>query len=263
MAYARYVALGDSTTEGLEDPYADGSGWCGFADRLAGRLAELNPDLGYANLAIRGRLACQIHAEQLEPALALQPDLASVVGGLNDILRPRVDLDAVAGHVDAMIGALRAAGIDVLTLTYPDPAAIIPLARGARGRTLAHNANVREICSRHGARLADLERRGVTDPRLWAPDRLHANPEGHARIAAAMAEALELPGADGAWADPLPPAGPGPRAHLLVMREAAWFGRHMAPWVVRRLRGRSSGDGRTAKRPTLGPVLPLVREDAG
>ena len=73
---------------------------------------------------------------------------------------------------------LRAAGAEVLTLTYPDPAAIIPLARGARGRTLAHNANVREICSRHGARLADLERRGVTDPRLWAPDRLHANPEG-------------------------------------------------------------------------------------
>jgi hypothetical protein len=75
----------------------DGSGWCGFADRLAGRLAELNPDLGYANLAIRGRLARQIRAEQLEPALALQPDVASVIGGLNDILRPRVDLDAVAG----------------------------------------------------------------------------------------------------------------------------------------------------------------------
>jgi lysophospholipase L1-like esterase len=263
VSYARYVALGDSTTEGLEDRYADGSGWCGFADRLAGRLAELNPDLGYANLAIRGRLARQIRAEQLEPALALQPDVASVIGGLNDILRPRVDLDAVAGHVDAMIGALRAAGAEVLTLTYPDPAAIIPLARGARGRTLAHNENVREICVRRGARLADLERRGVADPRLWAPDRLHANPEGHARIAAAMAQALDLPGADDAWADPLPPAGPGPRAHLLVMREAAWFGRHMAPWVVRRVRGRSSGDGRTAKRPTLGPVLPLVREDAG
>jgi lysophospholipase L1-like esterase len=259
VAFARYVALGDSTTEGLEDPYPDG-GWRGFADRLAGRLAELNPDLGYANLAVRGRLAGQIRDEQLEPALALGPDLASVVGGLNDILRPRVDLDVVAGHLDAMIGALRAACAEVLTLTYPDPARIIPLARGARGRALRHNANLREICTRHGARLADLERRGVADPRLWAPDRLHANPAGHARIAAAMAEALELPGAGGAWADPLPPAGPGPRAHLVVVREAAWFGRHMAPWVVRRLRGVSSGDGVTAKRPTLGPV-PVLRED--
>ena len=93
-----------------------------------------------------------------------------------------------------------------------------------------------------------------------APDRLHANPEGHARIAAAMAETLELPGAGADWSDPLPPAGPGPRAHLVVAREAAWFGRHMAPWVVRRLRGVSSGDGVTAKRPTLGPV-PVLRED--
>ena len=259
MAFTRYVALGDSTTEGLEDPYPDG-GWRGFADRLAGRLAELNPDLGYANLAVRGRLAGQIRDEQLEPALALGPDVASVVGGLNDILRPRVDLDVVARHLDAMIASLRAAGAEVLTLTYPDPAAIIPLARGARGRTLRHNANLREICAPHGARLADLERRGVADPRLWAPDRLHANPEGHARIAAAMAEALELPGAGDAWADPLPPAGPGPRAHLVVVREAAWFGRHMAPWVVRRLRGVSSGDGVTAKRPTLGPV-PILREE--
>ena len=79
--FQRYVALGDSTTEGLEDPYEDGSGYRGWADRLAEALAAANPELTYANLAIRGRKVPQIRAEQLEPALALRPDLASIVGG--------------------------------------------------------------------------------------------------------------------------------------------------------------------------------------
>jgi lysophospholipase L1-like esterase len=68
MSFERYVAIGDSTTEGLDDPYPGGAGYRGWADRLAGRLAELQPDLRYANLVIRGRLAAQVHAEQLELA---------------------------------------------------------------------------------------------------------------------------------------------------------------------------------------------------
>ena len=104
--FSRYVALGDSTTEGLDDPYPDGT-YRGWADRLAERLAVDNPDFGYANLAIRGRKVPQIRAEQLEPALALKPDLASVIGGLNDILRRNVDLDLVCGDLEAMIEALR------------------------------------------------------------------------------------------------------------------------------------------------------------
>src|SRR3954466_9574620 len=91
--FHRYVALGDSGTEGVGDePHPDGSerGW---ADRLAAILAEKNPQLLYAHLAVRGRLTAQIHEEQLGPALALEPDLATVMAGLNDIIRPRHDLD--------------------------------------------------------------------------------------------------------------------------------------------------------------------------
>ena len=51
MAFLRYVAIGDSTTEGLEDPYPDGSGYRGWADRLAERMAQASPGLLYANLA--------------------------------------------------------------------------------------------------------------------------------------------------------------------------------------------------------------------
>src|ERR671928_2060591 len=107
--FKRYVAIGDSTTEGLDDPYPDG-GFRGFADRLAGDLALVEPELRYANLAVRGRLARQIREQQLEPALALEPDLASVVAGLNDTLRGDFDLDATAEAVEAMLVALTEAG---------------------------------------------------------------------------------------------------------------------------------------------------------
>ena len=78
--YLRYVALGDSQTEGLGDG-DDTVGLRGFADRLAEHLAAVNPGLRYANLAVRGRVADQVRAEQLGPALALHPALAAVVAG--------------------------------------------------------------------------------------------------------------------------------------------------------------------------------------
>lgn len=249
MPFSRYVALGDSTTEGLDDPAPDGAGHVGFADRLAVRLARENPELLYANLAIRGRKMGQIRDEQLEPALALQPDLATVVGGLNDILRPRVDLDQVCADFDGIVCALRAQGATVVGVTFPDPAKIMPTARFVRGRVHAYNEVLRSIASRRGMVLVDLGERGVVDPRLWSVDRLHANGEGHQRITDAIAEALGLQPDGDPWA-PLPPGVRVPR-HVAVAREAAWVGRHMTPWVMRRVRGRSSGDGVVAKRPAL------------
>jgi lysophospholipase L1-like esterase len=253
MAYRRYVAIGDSTTEGLDDPYPDGR-FRGFADRLAGDLALLEPDLLYANLAVRGRLAGQVRAEQLEPALALQPDLASVVAGLNDTLRGDFDLDATAGEIEAMLVALRAAGADVITMTFPDPVKVNPIARLAKARMVALNARIREVAERTGSHVVDLERTPVaSDPRLWSVDRLHANPEGHRRIAAAAAHLLGLPDAGDAWSAALPPTMRRGMRHALTA-EVTWAARYFLPWVIRRARGRSSGDGIVAKRPELAPV---------
>jgi len=248
--YRRYVALGDSTTEGLQDPYDDRPGYRGWADRLAERIDAAAPGLLYANLAVRGRKIVQIRDEQLGPALAMRPDLASVYGGINDILRPKVDLDGIAEVMRTMVGALSAGGATVLMLTYVDPAQIIPLARGASARTRAYNAALRTIARDHDARVVDLGRHGVADPRLWHPDRLHANGEGHQRIADAAAHALGLPGADASWRLPLPPA-PAASRRAALSGDLRWAGTHLAPWVGRRIRGRSSGDGLTAKRPEL------------
>jgi len=248
--FNRFVAIGDSTTEGLEDRNPDGT-YRGWADRLAEQLAAINPGLTYANLAIRGRKVPQIRAEQLGPALALEPDLASILGGINDILRRSFDLDRVVGDLDAMAVALSARGATVLTFTFPDPTAVITVAAGRiRARVAAFNERVRGMAAARDAVLVDLAENGVANPDHWSADRLHANGAGHARIAATAAAAL------GVAVDPeppLPPPAPRP-APVRLASDAIWMGRHLTPWLLRRLRGVSSGDGREPKRPELLPV---------
>ncbi|MFD8378147.1 SGNH/GDSL hydrolase family protein [Streptomyces sp. NPDC059679] len=251
--YLRYVALGDSQTEGLGDG-DDTVGLRGFADRFAEHLTAVNPGLHYANLAVRGRVAGQVHAEQLGPALALRPDLATVVAGVNDLLRPRFDAAEVAGHLEEMFAALTAAGAQVVTLTFPDVGKIAPLARPLRSRVFDLNSHIRAAAARHEVTVAETGRHAVaTDPRLWSADRLHASPLGHERIAAALAEAIHLPGSDDTWTRPLPPHTV-PGGWQAAAAELRWAAGFLGPWLGRRLRGQSSGDGRTAKRPQLLPL---------
>ncbi|MEX0168265.1 SGNH/GDSL hydrolase family protein [Streptomyces sp. LMG1-1-1.1] len=256
VRFSRFVALGDSQTEGLGDG-DDTTGLRGWADRLAEHLGRDNPDLRYANLAVRGRVAGQVHAEQLAPALALRPDLATVVAGVNDLLRPRFDADETAGHLEAMFAALTAGGALVATLTFPDVTRVIPLARPVRHRLVALNERIRTAAHRHGVVVAEIgDHDVVSDLRLWSADRLHSGPLGHERIAAAVAQALALPGSDDSWTRPLPtPPGHGTNG---VARELRWAAEFLGPWLGRRLRGRSSGDDRTAKRPDLVPLAPDV-----
>jgi lysophospholipase L1-like esterase len=252
--FHRYVALGDSTTEGLMDVHPDGRSFRGWADRLAEQLATVNPDLLYANLAIRGRKLPQIRAEQLEPALALEPDLASVLGGVNDILRREVDADARADDLESIVRALRENGATVLMVNYPDIGASVTLgASRFRPRLTAFNRTIREIAERHGAVLVDLQSDGIVHPALWSSDRLHASAIGHERIAAVAAAALEVNELDAGWEATLPTHRVRPRP-VRIAGDVVWMGRYLAPWMLRRLRGTSSGDGIEPKRPGLGPV---------
>lgn len=250
--YQRYVAIGDSTTEGLDDPDGHG-GYRGWANRLAEKLAALNGSVLYANLGIRGRIAKQIRAEQLARAVAMRPDLATVVAGMNDLMRPGFDANDVGADVEAMQRALVDLGAVVLTFTLPDLRPIMPLARLLGDRTERLNDALRNACVKSGARIVDLAAHAVgSDPRLWSDDRLHANSEGHARIAEALAYVAGLPGSSDAWMQPLPDVPP-PRFGDLARAELAWSRNHFLPWLWRHMRGRSSGDGRVAKRPELVP----------
>ncbi len=251
--FARYVALGDSSTEGLDDPDGAG-GYRGWANRLAEHLAAAQGSVAYANLAVRGRCAGQIRDQQLGPALALAPDVATVVGGMNDMLRGGFDARAVAGEVGAMQRALVDRGATVISFTLPDIArrlAPTPLARRLSSRTHALNDELRRVTAASGALLFDLASYPLAqDPRLWSRDRLHANSAGHARVAAALAYTVGLPGADDAWLASLPdPAPVGWRAQLA--EHAAWGRSYLLPWMWRRLRGRTTGDDRGPKLPSL------------
>ena len=254
--FHRYVALGDSTTEGLVDPDPrGGERHRGWADRLAEQLTRENPELRYANLAIRGRKLPQIRAEQLAPALELEPDLASVLGGVNDILRREVDLDARAEDLEAIIAELRGTGATVLVVNYPNISDSISFgtARFAP-RLQSFNRTIRAIAERQDALLVDLESDGIDHPAMWSQDRLHASHFGHERMAALAAATLGIAELDPDWEASLPPHSPRSRPAQLA-GTAYWAARYLAPWIVRRLRGISSGDGIEPKRPELTPVF--------
>jgi lysophospholipase L1-like esterase len=251
--FHRYVAIGDSFTEGVGD--ADASrpnGVRGWADRVAEVLATTTDDFGYANLAVRGRTMAPILAEQLEPAIALEPDLITVYAGGNDLIRPRCDVDALGEVYDEAVAALTATGAVVGVFTAFDPGGGGPFAR-LRGRFAVYNERVREIAERHHAVVLDSWRLRPEQPELmWSEDRLHLGPLGHRAVAIEVLDTLGV-GHPLDLSDPTGSLGETPfRAGRRADLE--WAVRHAAPWIKRRLTGRSSGDGVTAKRPALEPI---------
>ena len=249
--YERYVAIGDSTSEGLDDPDGRG-GYRGWANRLAERLAERQGSVLYANLAIRGRTTRQIREQQLDRAVAMRPDLATVVAGTNDVLRRRFDPRTFGEDLYAMQSALTGIGATVLTFTLPDLTPVMPFARVLGDRVARMNDAIRDACARSGAILCDLAAYPVaSDPRVWSDDRLHANSDGHARIAEALAYSLGISTSE-AWKEPLP-ARPAPTPMYFVRAELGWARRHLLPWLWKHARGRSCGDGVRVKFPMLTP----------
>ncbi len=240
--WARYVALGDSITEGLCDtsrmPAGEFRGW---ADRLASLLAPQVPGgFRYANLAVRSRRVADLEGEQLARALELRPDLVSVLMGANDLVGRGESPERLAARVGAVVRTLRAAGCDVLLVTpfLPRRRAAAILAR----RFARFNACLRVIARETGAVLLDLEAvPAIGDLEMWSDDRVHLRPRGHRLIAYRAAQVLGVANAaalenlDAAFHDEQTPA------------EGIWLTRDVLPWVWRRLRGRTAGDGIVAK----------------
>jgi lysophospholipase L1-like esterase len=245
--WTQFVALGDSLTEGIGDYDAQGRprGW---ADRFAEELGRRQGGLHYANLAVRGRLTSDVVLTQLRPAVALRPDLASVVVGMNDLIRPAINLTRVCQLLDHLVATLAEAGAVVLTATLPNPGAVVPLPTLVRRRFGARldrfNDHVRISAERHGALCVDLADRAVRDIAGWSEDRLHPGPYGHQLVADEFLDKLT-----------------GVRSGVLVERPAwnettdgvreqvRWFVNSAGPWLWRRLLGRPEGQLVTAKLP--------------
>ena len=250
--WRRFVALGDSFTEGVGDPEPDApNGLRGWADRTAEVLAAQADDFAYANLAVRGKLIDQIVADQIEPALALQPDLITFSAGGNDVIRPGADPDTVAEQFEDAVARLSSTGATLVVFTGIDTQ-FTPVFRGIRGRVAIYNENIRAIAEKYDCVVADQwALKEVQDMRFFDDDRLHYNALGHHEIARMVLRALNVP-------NDLQPMQPDPFPER-TWREAragdlVWAREYLVPWVLRRLRHQSSGDNVTAKRPDATPV---------
>jgi lysophospholipase L1-like esterase len=254
MSQFRFVALGDSFTEGVGDPGPDGT-LHGWADRFAQILAVRHDQLHYANLAIRGLTTRRILDTQLRPAVTLKPDLVSAVIGMNDLIRPKMDFRQFAADLDTLLSGLAATGAVVLTATLPTPAQgtplPTPLRRSLVKRMKLANAFIRRTATVHGALCLDLAE--IMPPGIggWSDDRLHPGPDGHQAVANAYMDLL-----DGAAPRRLDVAEivTGDVVEPSLAEQLRWARQFLVPWVQRRLRGQSSSSGVVAKLPAYRAV---------
>ena len=251
--YSSLVAVGDSFTEGMSDLLPDGS-YRGWADLLAGRMAAVTPGFRYANLAVRGKLIQQIVDEQVDVAAAMQADVITLVGGLNDTLRPKCDMVRVRDLLTEAVERLAPSCKQLVLMRSPGRQG--PVLQRFRPRMEELFTVVDELAARHDAVVVDLYGApSLSDPRLWDVDRLHLTAEGHRRVAEAVWQTLGYDPEDTEWRTPIPATVP-PRWVARRVADARFARQHLLPWIGRRLTGRSSGDGLPPKRPDLGPYEP-------
>ena len=233
----RFVALGDSFTEGIGDPDpASRNGLRGWADIVATHLAQLHDDFKYANLAVRGRTMDDVLADQIDAAVRLEPDFVTIYAGMNDLLKLHTDLDAMMARYSDALAALKRTGARVMTFTAAD-IGNVPVFRRLRGRAAIYNELLRAAVDDLDIELVDFWRlTEYRDPQMWDSDRIHLSALGHRWMAMRVLDALDVPHTLTAEAvDPRPAAGM--RADMLW---ALAFG---APWVMRRLRRLTPGAG--------------------
>lgn len=254
--YRNFIVLGDSFSEGMTDEVINGN-YRGWADRVADVMAQHVNGFKYANLAVRGKLIHQVVADQVPVALQMisADTLVSFHAGANDVIRPNyraeITLPQYAKAVRDLAAELRKYGAQLMLFSVQESAA----ANTRTGviwneRFKDFNKQVRELAMETGAILNEAnDGRYPNDIRFLAFDRLHLNPEGHHRVAQGVLENLGLP-FDDSYKIPLPPA----KKELFVKRKVKntlWIATFVIPWIIRRIRGKSSGDGREPKYPSL------------
>ena len=253
MQYTRFLVLGDSFSEGMSDEIIDGK-YRGWADRVADVLATQTPGFKYANLAIRGKLVQQVLDDQVPQALPLidgPQTLVSFHAGANDALRPNFNHNAVRTAYVSSVTKLVESGATVMLFTVLEK-------NGNGGKASAvweermstFNTIVREVAEKFNLLVMDASMDPESsNPNLLAFDRLHLNPTGHYRVAQAVLESIGAP-FDPRWRKPVLATKKKP----MIIRRAltlVWFVTFALPWIWRRIRGRSSGDGRSGKYTTL------------
>ena len=243
----RFVALGDSFTEGVGD-YSKRlpNGVRGWADRVAERLAKAQPGWEYANLAVRSKRLRHIVSEQLEPALAMEPTLITLYAGGNDILDFGTDMDVLLAEYEALVAALAATGATLVLFTGFD-VKVSAILEPLKKRNAAYNQRVRELALKYDAVLVDYWCfDAFHDRRMWDSDRLHMSKAGHKYLAARVLDQLGVPHKI-TLAEWEPPGKISLREW--ERRQRRWVRDWVLPLFSRKLRGVTLGDN-------LGPRWP-------
>jgi lysophospholipase L1-like esterase len=249
LPYTRFIALGDSFTEGMQDERVNNQ-YRGWADRVADALASQTPGFTYLNLAVRGKLVGQVIDDQIPVALKWiegPSTLVSFHAGANDLLRPSYDPNIVLPRYREAIKLLSETGCQLMVFT-----AIERVAKSGKMQEIweqrfsTFNKIVREMAELYNGIVIEA----TNDPdigsrRFLDKDRLHLNPAGHHRVAQGVLQKIGGPH-DPDWRTDLPPL---PRRSFLakVYDDLRWFVTFLIPWMSRRIRGVSSGDGRAPK----------------
>jgi len=233
MRPVRFVALGDSLTEGVGDPVGDQ--WRGWAALLARGLAPADAPVEFTNLAVSGAQTRDVLERQTPAALALEPDVVSVVIGVNDTLRCTFDIHSVAERLDKVYAAFRARDTLVMTACLPDPGSMLrlpgSLARPLARRQRAVNTVVHALSERYGAmHLHAAEEDWLTDRAMWSADRLHPGEQGHRQLALRFHALLADRGIATGIAPSAEPEFPAPTRSASLL----WLATAGTAWVARR-----------------------------
>ena len=240
--YIRFVALGDSATCGVGDTTPEG--WRGWARILADAIAAEH-HVSFLNVAVPGAVVADVRREQLADALAHRPCVASLVVGLNDVLRSTWDPDQVRADLLYCARELARQGAVVMTVRFHDHTRVFglprPLARPLRRRIETLNEIYDEVHERYGTVRLDLTDPTLYSRDLWSFDRLHPSEQGHRWLARRVALLLNSEG----LTVPLPSLtctstadSRAKQARALVVDIAPWMGRRLrdlAPWGARRI----------------------------
>ncbi len=253
----RYVAVGDSFTEGVGDePFGDEvpRGW---ADLVAAGLTAKHDAVEYANLAVRGRLLEPIATDQIDAALALAPapTMMTFNGGGNDTLRPGIEPQRLLDMIRTAVRRSRDAGIHVVVLAGPDPSGGLPFGDTIRRRCAYLTDEVGVIAADEEVDFVDVfHDEEIRHPGYWSADRLHLNEIGHRRVAGLVLAALSIDDPSLTTATPM-----GPHPERTLYDEVRFYRDHFAPWLGRRLRRGTSRDDRSAKHPAWVTLHPSPR----
>lgn len=252
--YCRYVALGDSLTEGLgDDRFEQDRIFAGWADRLAVLLNEdaklAGEDFLYANLAVRSRNSHEILSDQVAEALLLEPDLVTIMAGANDLWRPRKSWDVIRQEFAEAIVAFKSSGTTVLLTNCINPVHHWSFRAGAR-RAKVLTKLIEEVAAEHNVAVVDVYRSPTLRRiRVWSADYVHFGARGHAHVANKAAKVLGLP-----FRMETPVLQPRLKDKMTIREHIVWIYEHVTPFVGRRIRGIAAGDGINPKRPVLSRV---------